>query len=119
MIRHNNHIDHIAHIGQLDSMEVQMQHKHFEDVQQQTNVRLTPMAQKLLNMLREHDDWINRSGLAQKIQKTALNKWDVVLLNKLSERDFIEIRKVRHHGPIGYEWQYRAIQSQSSSESGT
>ena len=45
MLRHNSRIDHIAHIGQLNCMEVQMQHKLFEDVQQQTNARLTPMAQ--------------------------------------------------------------------------
>ncbi len=85
MIRHNSCIDHIAHIGQLDSMEVQMQYKFFEDVQQPLDVRLTPMAQKLLNMLREHDDWINRSRLAQKMQKTALNKWDIVLLRNKAE----------------------------------
>lgn len=96
-----------------------MQHMLFEDVQQQTNVRLTPMTQKLLSILQEHDDWINRSRLAQKMQKSALNKWDVVLLNKLLEQDFIEIRKVRHHGPIGYEWQYRSIQPQSISENET
>ena len=96
-----------------------MQHKIFEGVQQQTGVKLTPMAQKLLSVLQEHDDWINRSSLAQKMQKSALNKWDVVLLNKLTEWDFIEIRKVHHHGPIGYEWQYCAIQSQPISESET
>lgn len=96
-----------------------MQHKIFEGVQQQTGVRLTPMAQKLLSILQEHDDWINRSSLAQKMQKSALNKWDVVLLNKLTEWDFVEIRKVRHHGPIGYEWQYCAIQSQPISENET
>jgi hypothetical protein len=96
-----------------------MQHNLFEDVQQQPDARLTPMAQKLLNVLQEQDDWINRSCLAQKMQKTALNKWDVVLLNKLAEWDFIDTRKVRHHGPIGYEWQYRAIQSQPISESET
>lgn len=94
-----------------------MQHKFFQDIQQPLDARLTPMAQKLLNMLREHDDWINRSSLAWKMQKTALNKWDVVLLNKLAERDYIETRKIRHHGLIGYEWQYRAVQSQSISES--
>lgn len=74
------------------------------------------MAEKLLSVLQDHDDWINRSCLAQKMQKSALNKWDVVLLNKLAEWDFIDTRKVRHHGPIGYEWQYRAIQPKSISE---
>ena len=96
-----------------------MQHKLFKDVRQRHDVRLTPMAQKLLNVLREHDYWINRTDLAVQMHKTALNKWDVVLLNRLAEHGLIKRRKIRHHGPIGYEWQYCAIQSQPISESET
>lgn len=116
MIRHNNHIDFIAHIERLDFLEVHMQYKLFEDIQQQINDKLTPMAQKLLSILQEQEDWINRSNLASMLHKSVLNKWDVVLLSRLAEGNFIEVRKVSHHGPIGYEWQYRAIPQNPKSE---
>lgn len=89
------------------------------DIQHKVSVRITPMAQRLLGVLSEQDDWINRSDLAQLMQKSALNKWDVVLLGKLAEHDFIATRKVSHHGPIGYEWQYRALHLDSDAENKT
>ena len=36
-------------------------------------------------------------------------KWDIVLLGKLADAGLIETRQIPHHGPIGYEWQYRAV----------
>jgi hypothetical protein len=68
----------------------------------------TPQAQVILDALKELGDWVNRSALATKLNKNALNKWDIILLGKLADADLIETQQVPHHGPIGYEWQYRA-----------
>ncbi len=76
---------------------------------------LTPQAQHLLDVLRAAEGWVNRTELAKLAQKTALNKWDFALLGKLTEAELIEQRQVARHGPIGYEWQYRAIDSESGS----
>lgn len=76
---------------------------------------LTPQAQHLLDVLRAAEGWVNRTELARLAQKTALNKWDFVLLEKLTEAELIERRQVPRHGPIGYEWQYRAIDPESGS----
>lgn len=73
------------------------------------SIHLTPQGQQLLNLLRETGDWTNRSGLARLAGKSALNKWDVVLLNRLAKSGLIEMRQIPRHGPIGYEWQYRAV----------
>jgi len=86
--------------------------KHIELGLAMTNTpspKLTPQAQVILDALREAGDWVGRSELATKLNKNALNKWDVVLLGKLSDAGLIEMRQIPHHGPIGYEWQYRAI----------
>lgn len=77
---------------------------------------LTPQAALLLEALREADDWINRSELARRTNKSALNKWDMVLLDKLAEGGLIETRQIPRHGPIGYEWQYRAVQIDHDAE---
>lgn len=69
----------------------------------------TPKARAILDILREVAGWIGRSELATCLNKNALNKWDIVLLSKLEEAGLIETRQIPHHGPIGYEWQYRAI----------
>ena len=69
----------------------------------------TPKAQELLDALRELDEWVSRSTLATKLDKKALNKWDIILLGKLADAGLIEVQQIPHHGPIGYEWQYRAV----------
>jgi hypothetical protein len=71
----------------------------------------------LLEALREANDWINRSELARRTEKSALNKWDMVLLGKLADARLIETRQIPRHGPIGYEWQYRAVQVDHDAES--
>lgn len=76
---------------------------------------LTPQAQHLLDVLCTAEVWVNRTELARLAQKTALNKWDFALLEKLMEAGLIERRQVPRHGPIGYEWQYRAIDPESGS----
>ena len=68
----------------------------------------TQQAQVILDALKELGDWVNRSALATKLNKKSLNKWDIVLLGKLADAGLIETQQVSHHGPIGYEWQYRA-----------
>ncbi|MDX2138169.1 MAG: helix-turn-helix domain-containing protein [Chloroflexota bacterium] len=72
-------------------------------------VSLTPQAQQLLDALREASDWLNRTELAKRVGKTALNKWDVILLAKLVDSGLIETKQTPRHGPIGYEWKYRAV----------
>ena len=69
----------------------------------------TPKAQEILDALYEAGEWIGRAALAAKLDKNALNKWDIVLLGKLADAGLIETRQIPHHGPIGYEWQYRAL----------
>ena len=77
---------------------------------------LTPQAQQLLELMREANDWINRSRLARLSGKTALNKWDLVLLERLVETGLIEAKQIPRHGPIAYEWRYRAVQSDQDAE---
>jgi len=69
---------------------------------------LTPQAEEILRVLREAGEWMNRAELAKRSGKSALNKWDVILLAKLAEAGLIEVMQVPRHGPIGYEWRYRA-----------
>jgi hypothetical protein len=71
--------------------------------------RPTPKALEILEALRDAHEWIGRSALASRLDKSALNKWDIVLLGKLADAGLIETRQIPHHGPIGYEWQYRAV----------
>lgn len=70
---------------------------------------LTPQAQQILDALREAGTWVNRTELARRVNKTALNKWDVILLAKLVDAGLIETMQIPRHGPIGYEWKYRAV----------
>lgn len=77
---------------------------------------LTPQAEHLLAVLRRVETWVNRSELARLTEKSALNKWDLVLLIKLVEADLIESRQISHHGPIGYEWQYRVVRKELSEQ---
>ncbi len=77
---------------------------------------LTPKAQEILDALREANDWINRSAIAKRVGKSALNKWDLVLLERLAEDGMIETKQIPRHGPIGYEWRYRAVQPDQDAE---
>jgi hypothetical protein len=72
-------------------------------------IPLTPQAQQILEALREAGIWVNRTELAKRVNKTALNKWDVILLAKLVDAGLIETMQIPRHGPIGYEWKYRAV----------
>jgi hypothetical protein len=74
------------------------------------SLHLTPRAQQLCNALAEAGNWVNRSKLAKLSGKSVLNKWDLVLLNKLTDARFIESRQIPRHGLISYEWQYRALE---------
>ncbi len=77
---------------------------------------LTPQAQQLLDLVREAEGWVNRTKLARRTGKSSLNKWDLVLLDRLVEAGLIEARQIPRHGPIGYEWQYRAVQTDQDAE---
>ena len=77
---------------------------------------LTPQAQQILDALRDAGTWVNRTELAKRIGKTALNKWDVILLTKLADAGLIETMQIPRHGPIGYEWKYRAAASPAEDE---
>ena len=77
---------------------------------------LTPQALQLCDALRSALRWVNRTELAALMKKSALNKWDLVLLTKLEQQDLIETQKVSRHGPIGYEWQYRTKRVNETSE---
>jgi len=80
---------------------------------------LTPQAQAILEVLREAGGWVNRSALARQIGKSTLNKWDLVLLDKLADARLIETRQIPRHGPIGYEWQYHALPGHPDAEQAT
>jgi hypothetical protein len=73
-------------------------------------IHLTPRAQQLYDALIQVRGWINRTELAKLTGKSALNKWDLVLLNKLTDTGLIEIKQIPRHGLINYEWQYRALE---------
>jgi predicted transcriptional regulator len=96
-------------------MQVHQDFRYMSDQKHDPN--LTPQAVLLLEALREANDWINRSELARRTEKSALNKWDMVLLGKLADAGLIETRQIPRHGPIGYEWQYRAVQIDHDAES--
>ena len=49
----------------------------------------TPKAQAILDVLHETGEWISRSELATRLNKNALNKWDIVLLSKLGDAGLI------------------------------
>jgi DNA-binding HxlR family transcriptional regulator len=80
------------------------------------SIELTPQGQILLDALREAGDWVNRSAIAKIAGKSALNKWDLVLLERLVEVGLIETKQIPRHGPIGYEWRYRAVQPDQDAE---
>ncbi len=69
---------------------------------------LTPQARHIYELLSEAGKWVGRAELATKLGKSTLNKWDIALLARLTALGLIESRKIPYHGPIGYEWQYRA-----------
>lgn len=96
-------------------MQVYQDSRYMSDHKHDPN--LTPQGVLLLEALREANDWINRSDLARRTEKSALNKWDMVLLGKLADAGLIETRQIPRHGPIGYEWQYRAAQIDHDAES--
>jgi hypothetical protein len=98
-------------------MQVYQEFRYMTD--QKPDVNLTPKAEALLEALREAADWINRSELARRTDKSALNKWDLVLLDKMSDAGLIETRQIPRHGPIGYEWQYRALPVEPDAEQAT
>lgn len=77
---------------------------------------LTPQAWQLLDLVREAGGWVNRTKLARRTGKSSLNKWDLVLLDRLVEAGLIEAHQIPRHGPIGYEWQYRAVQTDQDAE---
>lgn len=83
---------------------------------EQDSPSLTPQAQNLLEALRRAGKWVKRTEIARLAQKSALNKWDLVLLSKLVEANLVESRQIPHHGPIGYEWQYRAAGIEASEQ---
>ena|SRR5690606_21093069 len=87
-------------------------HNHSRDIimAEEKEFKLTPKAEQLLEALREANNWVNRTTLAASISKKSLNKWDVILLEKMDLAGLIEVRKIDHHGPIGYEWQYRSVE---------
>jgi hypothetical protein len=70
---------------------------------------LTPQAQQILDALRQAGTWVNRTELAKRVGKTALNKWDVILLAKLVDAGLVETMQTPRPGPISYEWKYRAV----------
>jgi hypothetical protein len=96
-------------------MQVYKEVRYMSD--QKQDHHLTPQAELLLNALREANDWINRSELARRTEKSALNKWDMVLLDKLVDAGLIETRQIPRQGPITYEWQYRAVRIDADAES--
>jgi hypothetical protein len=79
-------------------------------------IQLTPCAQQLYDALAKVGNWVNRTELAKLTGNSALNKWDLVLINKLVETGLIEIKQIPHHGLINYEWQYRALKGNADEE---
>lgn len=84
--------------------------------EQKSDPKLTPHAIRLLEALRNASAWINRSSLARQTGKSALNRWNLVLLQKLNDTCLIESHQISRSGPIGYEWQYRAIPTEEELE---
>lgn len=78
--------------------------------------QLTPRAQQLYDALAKVGNWVNRTELAKLTGKSALNKWDLVLINKLVETGVVEIKQIPRHGLINYEWQYRALKGNADDE---
>ena len=50
-----------------------------------SNYKPTAKAQEILDTLLDAGEWIGRSDLATRLEKKSLNKWDIILLSKLTE----------------------------------
>jgi len=61
-----------------------------------SNYKPTPKAQEILDTLIDVGDWIGRSDLANRLNKKVLNKWDIILLSKMTEAGLIESRQIPH-----------------------
>jgi hypothetical protein len=96
-------------------MQVDMVNRLMESEKVQS-LQLTPQAQQLYNALADVKNWVNRTELAKLTGKSVLNKWDLVLLNKLTDAGLIEIQQIPRHGLINYEWQYLALKRNPDGE---
>jgi hypothetical protein len=96
-------------------MQVYMDNRWMISEEFESN-QLTPRAQQLYAVLIQVGNWVNRTELAKLTGKSVLNKWDLVLLNKLTDAGLIEIKQIPRHGLINYEWQYRALKGNADEE---
>jgi DNA-binding IclR family transcriptional regulator len=67
---------------------------------------LSTRGRKLLAVLNEHGDWINRAELAHALDLPQLSSNDNTLLRQMVEKGLIEVRK-RHPAPQGTAYEYR------------
>lgn len=72
-------------------------------------MELTEHGQKLLSIIRAaRGEWVTRSFIAEALERNKLYVWDTKLLDDMAAGGLIEVKKRDIHGPIGYEYQYRA-----------
>ncbi len=70
---------------------------------------LTPSARRMLSVLRERGDWVNRADLASALHYNELSYYHVRPLRRMADKGLIEIRRYR---TVDYrlEHQYRVPQ---------
>jgi hypothetical protein len=71
----------------------------------------TAQADKILNVIRQHEGWVKRRDIARGLGKNALNTGDLALLQYLAEQGLIEIVSVPTRAPSGQRMEYKAVKS--------
>jgi hypothetical protein len=69
---------------------------------------ITPQAEVIFEIVQGTDTWITRREIARKLEKNRLNPWDIALLEKLADEDYIEINRRLRSDKVTLEYIYRA-----------
>lgn len=68
---------------------------------------LTPLAEKLLEVIRTANGWVGRADIARRLGRRELTPYDVELLTLLETDGYIEVGK-KAVGIVRFQYQYRA-----------
>lgn len=79
-----------------------------EATMQPHGAELDAQSQKILDILKESGEWLNRRDVAQAMGKKQLNPYDIAILQVLAAQGLIETDRKDNNSPVGWEWVYRA-----------
>lgn len=64
-------------------------------------------AQKLLAILYDEADWVDRHTLSRRLKRDRLNPHDMQMLDRLAAEGLVDLAKRPFHGKHGFEYIYR------------